>query len=171
MQVRTTDGGWIGYAVTFGIVAIVFALRWRRMSRVTPLRVERLWIFPAVYAAMATWLYVEFPPQGLAWLFCAAALALGAALGWQRGRLMRITVDPDTHRLNQSGSPAALLFLLALVLVRSAARALLAQGGGPLHLNAMAVTDILLALGLGLFATQRLEMYLRARRLLAAARG
>jgi hypothetical protein len=41
----------------------------------------------------------------------------------------------------------------------------------PGHLNPMALTDILLAFALGLFATQRLEMYLRARRLLDEARA
>lgn len=34
----------------------------------------------------------------------------------------------------------------------------------------MAATDVLMALALGLFAAQRLEMYLRGRRMLEAAR-
>ncbi|WP_246348618.1 CcdC protein domain-containing protein [Sphingomonas aerophila] len=156
--------------MTAGVLAIVVALRWRRMSRVTPLRLERLWIFPTFYAVVAVALLATRPPVGLAWLFCAAALLIGAALGWQRGKLMRITVDPETHALNQTGSPAAMLFILAIIAVRSGARYAL-EGDNFLHLNAFAVTDMLVALALGLFTAQRIEMFLRARRLLDQARA
>ena len=159
----------ISYAITALVIAVVFALRWRRMSRVMPLRLERLWIFPALYAVIAVGLFVATPPVGLGWLFCAAALIAGAALGWQRGKLMRITIDPETHRLNQTSSPAALLFILVLMAVRSGARAALTADNA-LHLNALAVTDMLVALALGLFTATRAEMYLRAKRMLAAAR-
>lgn len=171
MQAQAGDPHpWISYAVTAAVIAVVFALRWRRMSRARPLRIERLWVLPALYALMAAAMFVQFPPQGLAWLFCAVAVGLGAALGWQRGKLMRITVDPDTHALNQTASPAAVLFILALVAFRSGARAAL-TGDDALHLNALAVTDMLIALAAGLFTAQRIEMYLRAKRLLAAARS
>ena len=159
----------ISYAVTALVIAVVFALRCRRMSKVTPLRLERLWMFPALYAVIAVGLFVATPPVGLGWLFCLAALLAGAALGWQRGKLMRITIDPDTHQLNQTGSPAALLFILVLMAVRSGARVAL-TGDNALHLNALAVTDMLVALALGLFTAARVEMYLRAKRMLIAAR-
>ncbi len=90
-------------------------------------------------------MYVTHPPQGWAWAFCVLALLPGAALGSQRG---------------------------ALILARNAGRAALAIGTGTamLHRNAIAVTDMLIAFGLGPFAIQRLEMYLRGRRLLDEAR-
>lgn len=167
MQVHQANG-WISYAIPAVVIAVVFALRWRRMRRVQPLKLERLWIFPALYAVVAVAMVVRFPPVGWGWAFCLFALAAGAALGWQRGKLMRITVDPATHTLNQTASPAAMLFLLLLIAVRSGARQVLVADNA-LHLNAMAVTDMLMALALGLFATTRLEMYLRGRRMLAAA--
>ena len=160
----------ISYAITGVIIAVVLALRWRRMSQVRPLKLERLWVFPAIYAALAVFLFASTPPTGWGWLFCLGALTAGAALGWQRGKLMRITVDPQTHQLNQTGSPAALLFLLVLIAVRSGARFALA-GDNLLHLNALALTDMLVALALGLFTTTRLEMYLRAKRMLGKARA
>ncbi len=161
---------WISYAIMALVIAVVFTLRWRRMSQVRPLKLERLWIFPTIYAAIAAYMFVAFPPQGIAWLFCALALILGAALGWQRGKLMKIAVDPETHALNQVASPAAMLFILGLIAVRSGARMALV-GDNSLHLNVLAVTDILLALALGLFSVQRIEMYLRARRMLEEMRG
>jgi hypothetical protein len=160
----------IGYAVTGVIIALVLALRLRRMSRATPLKVERLWVIPAVYAVLAATMVVTSPPQGLGWAGCAAALALGSALGWQRGRMMRIEVDPETHALSARSSPWAILFIVALVLLRSGLRAA-AQSGVGLHVSAATLTDVLVAFALGLLGTQRLEMYLRARRLIEAARG
>ena len=163
---------WISYAVTAVVIGLVLALRWRRMSRERPLKLETLWVFPTLYAGLALYMYWAHPPQGWAWAFCALALVLGAALGWQRGRMIRITVDPDSHALNQSASPGAILFIVALILARSGARIALGTGIGDnaLHLNAIAVTDMLIAFGLGLFGLQRIEMYLRAKRLLDDAR-
>ena len=99
---------WISYGVTAAVIAIVLAIRWKRMSRVRPLKLETLWVFPTLYAALAAYMYWAHPPQGWAWAFCALALGLGAALGWQRGKMMRISVDPETHALNQSASPGAI---------------------------------------------------------------
>ncbi len=162
---------WVSYAVTAVIIAVVLALRWRRMSRVRPLKLETLWVFPTLYAALAAYMYWAHPPQGWAWGFCLLALLLGAGLGWQRGKMMRIAVDPATHALNQSASPAAVLFIVVLILSRNGARMAIGTGAGnALHLNAIAVTDMLIAFGLGLFSLQRLEMYLRGRRLLDEAR-
>lgn len=163
------NGSLTSYLVSFGVIALVIALRWRRMARVQPLRLERLWIFPAILLAVTVALFWTQPPVGWAWAFCAGALTLGALLGWQRGRLMTITVDPVTHALNQRASPAAILFLVALIVARQGARGL-AEGGG-FHLDPVAVTDVLLAFALGLFVTTRVEMYLRGRALLAAARA
>jgi membrane protein CcdC involved in cytochrome C biogenesis len=161
--------GWISYAVTAVIIGIVFAVRWRRMSVAKPLKLERLWVFPALYAAVALYMFTMYPPQGLAWLFCALALVMGAALGWQRGKLMRITIDPDTHALNTTSSPAAVLFIVAIIALRTGARAVIGDGH-TLNLDAFAITDMLIALALGLFTTQRIEMYLRAKRMLETAR-
>lgn len=165
------QGQMIQYAITAVIVLVVLAIRLRGMSRVRRLRLETLWIVPAIYLAFAAFMFAEFPPTGLAWLYCAVALVAGAAIGWQRGKLMHIHVDPETHILNQKASPAAFAFIIVLILVRFGARGMMAAGGEyGVHVNTMMITDALIALALGLFAVQRLEMYLRAKRLLEEAR-
>lgn len=161
----------IRYAITGVVIAIVLAIRWRRTGRSYRLRLETLWVVPAIYVAMVAAMFATHPPHGPGWALCGVALVLGAAIGWQRGRMMAIEVDPATHQLNQRSSPAALLIIVVLIAVRSGARTLLADGGGAMHLDPMVLTDVLLAMALGLFATQRLEMFLRARTLLAAARA
>lgn len=165
----TNPHQWIGYVVTAVIIAMVLALRMRRLSRSRPLKIERLWILPSLYLVLASVMLVEFPPSGLQWALCGAALAIGGALGWQRGKMMHIEVDPATQSLQQRASAGALIFLVALVAVRFAARSLAEGGGGPLHLNALILTDVLILLALGLFTAQRVEMYLRARSLIQSA--
>ena len=84
-------------------------------------------------------------------------------LGWYRGKTVAIHLDRDTGALMQRSSPLAIVILLALVAAKMAARSV----GSAEHLDVAALTDALLTMALGTFAVMRLEMYLRARRLLA----
>jgi len=162
----------ISYVITGAVVVIVLGLRLRGMSRMRRLRLETLWVVPSIYLLFAGAMFYQFPPSPVGWAISGAALIVGAAIGWQRGKLMQIHVDPETHALNQKASPAAMIFIVVLILVRMAAKSVLASGGGTgFHVSAMLVTDVLIALALGLFATTRLEMFLRARRMLDEARA
>jgi len=164
MQVQ--PGGIAQYLVPAVTIVIVMALRLRRMSQVRPLKLERLWVFPAVYGAVCAYLLYETPLTLAGWGGCALALLAGALLGWQRGKMMRIMVDPVTHQLNQKASLAGVMFIIVLIALRAAARI----EGQAMHLDLAMATNIFVVFALGLFATQRLEMYLRARRLLQTAR-
>ena len=162
---------WIGYAITAIILAVVLAIRLKRMNVQRPLKLGQLWILPTLYAGIAVALFVATPPAGLGWLLCGVALLAGAALGWQRGRLIHVAVDPESHALSVRQSPAAVAFIIILIAVRSGLRAALANGGGSgLHLDVATATDLLVALAVGLLTVQRVEIYLRARRLLEDAR-
>ncbi len=155
------------YIIPIAVIAVVFLIRGRQMTRMRKLKLEQLWIVPALYLAIVAVTFVMVPPTATGWLVAVVALAVGAALGWQRGRMMAIHVDPETHDLSQRASPLAMLFLFAIVLVRQAAQ----TEGRAMHLDVQLVTDAALALALGNFAMTRLEMYLRGKRLLAAARA
>lgn len=156
----------------YGIVAVglvlflIFGVRSVRKSR--RLRLERMWVIPALYGGFATVLFWRQPPHGIQWLWAAGALVVGAGAGWLRGRAMRITVDPVTHELNQRQSPAALLLIVMLIGLRYAARA---QVGDDITHASAGVIDAFVAFAVGLLSMQRLEMFLRARRLLGEARA
>jgi hypothetical protein len=168
----TTNGNsWTSLAISGGIVLFVILLRWRRMSRERRLKIELLWIVPLLLVLGGAAMFWSAPPSGMTWLIAVFALVVGAGLGWQRGRFMHIAVDPETHSVSQRGSPAALLFLLALVAIRAGARQVASYTEHWLHLGAMAVSDILIAFAIGLVTATRIEMYLRARRLIDEARG
>ncbi|MEO7177891.1 MAG: hypothetical protein ABIW83_03525, partial [Allosphingosinicella sp.] len=123
---------WISYAIAGVVIVVVMAIRFRRSGVARPLKLGQLLIVPIVYGVLATFIFVTAPPTGPGWLLCAAALAAGAAAGWQRGRMIRIEVDPETRALRATQSPIAILFILVLILVRSGLRAALQSGEGGL---------------------------------------
>jgi hypothetical protein len=159
------------YAIPGMIILTVLFFRLRSVGKARRLRLERLWIMPTFYAAIVGFVFWSAPPHGMTWLWCLVALGVGAGLGWWRGKLMRVAVDPETHELSQTVSPAALLFIVALIAIRSASRAMAIEMAGPGHAGLMAATDILMAFALGFIAFQRVEIFLRARRMLAEARA
>jgi hypothetical protein len=166
-----TPQQWIGMLIPILVIGLVLVLRLRKMNKASPLRVERLWMLPAFYAAMVAIIFWSHPPHGMTWFYALLGLLIGLPVGWYRGKLMRINVDPQTHALSQQASPAAILFIVALIAVRYAGRSMAMANGGESPDAIFAVTDILLAFALGFLTMQRLEMGLRARALLAAARG
>jgi hypothetical protein len=151
------------------VIAGVLALRLRSMNRVRPLKPDRLWVLPAILVLLAGVTLWTNPP-GLAGLSIAAvALIAGGLIGWQRGRLIRIERDPENGNLTQRASPAAMILLVAIIALRFALRSYFdATPGadGKLSDQALVVTDALLLFAVGLIAMTRIEIALRARRIL-----
>jgi membrane protein CcdC involved in cytochrome C biogenesis len=168
MQAQPVHQSWITYAISIVVIIIVLAFRMRRMGKMRPLKLETLWVVPALYLAIAALMFFQLPPTGWVAIASGIGLLLGAAFGWQRGKMMHIHVDPETHALNQTASPAAMFFLIALIVVRMGAKTIL---GAEANVSPAMLTDPLIAFALGMFSLQRVEMYLRARRLLDEARG
>jgi len=155
-----------GTLITFALVGVVMFFRLRSLNRERPLRLSQLWIVPGIYAVIAGFLFWSFPPKGMGIVYCLIGLAAGAALGWQRGRMMHISVDPATQTLRQKASLGSMFFLLGLIALRTLARV----EGAAWHFDVMMLTDVLLAFAFGLLTMQRVEMYIRAKRLLEEAR-
>jgi hypothetical protein len=160
-------GAWVGYVASAVIICTVLFFRFRSMRRIQKLRLERLWIVPALYALVTATVLYQSMPAGIQWLYAGLALALGGVLGWRRGALMRINIDPETHELNQQASPAAMLFILVLMVIRQGMRIEASEMG----FNVAFLTDLLVVFALGLFTATRLEMFLRARRMLTEVRA
>src|SRR5206468_9958144 len=168
MQAHPAQQTWISYAITIGIVVVVMALRFRSMAKMRPLKLGSLWVVPSMYVVVAVLMFLELPPTGWVAIASVIGLLVGAAVGWQRGKMMHIHVDQESHALNQKASPAAMFFLIALIVVRAGARTVLGQTGG---VSPAMLTDPLIMFAVGMFSVQRVEMYLRAKRLLEEVRG
>lgn len=161
----------ISYIVFALLAALLLAFRLRRMRQGRPLRLERLWVVPAIMAGVVCVALAQMPPRADDWPWLAGALLVGAAIGWARGAMMAITVDPQTHDMNMRASPAALLLILGLFALRAVLRTGLANAPSAWHLSAVRITDSLLLMAAGAVCVQRLEMWIRGRRLLAEARS
>ena len=160
----------VQYVLPIAIIALVLGFRLRSMGKVRPLDLKRLWVLPAVLLGIAVLVIAGHPPGALGYAICFAALVVGALIGWHRGKLMRINHDPETGKLTQVASPAAMVLLVTIILIRYAARAYF--GGNPTAGNeeqTLLLTDALLLFGVGLIGMTRVEMAIRARRILAEA--
>jgi hypothetical protein len=158
------------YLVPLGVAALVIVLR---NSRPRKLKIERLWVTPAIYLILMASALAEAPPPltPVSIAILVGAFAVGAAIGWQRARFTQIHIHPETHDLTSRSSPIGILFIFAILLVRYAARDLLAGNAKLLHLPIVAITDGFLLLAIGMLTTQRLEVWQRASRMLAEAKG
>lgn len=161
-------GGPLVYLVPLVAVALIVL----RNARERSLKVERLWIAPLALLVLVGASFTQQTPPGPAALAVdLVGLVLGAIAGWWRGRFTRIAVDPATHALTSRTSPVGMLLILALFVVRYGLRAYGSETAGVLHVSAAAVTDALTLLAVGLVCAQRLEIALRATRMLNAARA
>jgi CcdC protein len=158
----------ISYVIAAVIVVLLLSFRLRRMKRSVPLRWKRLWIAPTVFSALAALTLTQSPLKGLEWVWLGLALLMGGALGWQRGRLMTIALDPANRTLTAQASPLAIYFLLGLIVLRFSLRAGLGLEAQGWKLSPVFINDVFVLFATGLFAAQALEMALRARGLLKA---
>jgi hypothetical protein len=159
-----------GYSLTFVIVLLAIIVL--RNSRPRRLKIERMWIRPVIFALLLiTTLAAAPPPTTLTAIgLLGLGLIVGAALGWQRGRLMHIEAHPDTHELSSRASPLGMLLILGLVALRMGLRSL-ASSASVVGIDAAIATDALLALAASMMIAQSAEMWLRAQRVLAEAKA
>lgn len=143
-----------------------------RNARARRLRIEAMWIAPVVIIALiGLALYAEGLPSALGLGLDVAALSAGAGLGWWRARFTNIAVDPETHELTSRASPLGMLVILAVFAIRFGVRAYAQQNGKALGVWAAAIPDALLVMSVGLVCAGRLEIFLRASKLLSEARS
>jgi hypothetical protein len=153
------------------MVAIVLLVLVLRNQRARPLRAELLWVRPVLLLALFGFGALREPivltPLNLALL--VAGVLIGAAVGWQRGRFMRIEVDPVTHAVTSRASVFGIVFIVGVLLLRVLAATAMREEADRLPISPIVGSDALIALVIAMFATQGLEMWIRARRLLAEA--
>jgi membrane protein CcdC involved in cytochrome C biogenesis len=163
----SVSGGW-----TLLLPMLIIGLVVLRNARARTVRMERLWIGPAMIAVMAGLsLAAQRPQTSAAIAIDIAALLVGCALGWWRGRASRFTVDPATHVVTSRMSPAGMLLILGIFALRYVVRMFASDEASVLHVNAGDLLGALLVLAVGMVAAQRIEWFIRARRMIAEAKA
>jgi len=158
-------------------IVVAMGLVILRNSRARRLRIEAMWIAPVIIVAMiGLALYAErrggglnFTPLGVG--LDIAGVILGALLGWWRARFTHITIDPETHELTSRASPLGMVVILSILVIRTVIRTYAADNAGALGQWGPPIADALLVMSVGLVCAQRLEIFIRARRLLAEHRS
>jgi hypothetical protein len=153
------------------LVLALIVYRLRSGARDKALKIERLWVIPVLLLIVGGLMIWQTPIAGPAWLWLIPIFIAGAALGYWRGRFTLVTVNPETHDLTSRTSAAGLYLIIAVLAVRIGLRAFLTAEASAWHLNVALITDAFLVFAIGLIAAQRLEIWIRARGLLADARA
>ena len=164
-----SGGQLYGFGITLLIAVAVLAMRNRRPRR---LRLEAMWIRPLIFLALIglTFASVPLDLDALVISVLTLALILGVGLGWLRGSLMRIEVHPETHDISAQASVVGMVFILGLLALRTSLRSA-AASSSIAGLPASALADALILFAGAMMITQSVEMFLRARKLLAEAQA
>ncbi len=161
--------------VIFAVIAVVFiglmSWRLRRMMTATPFNPYRAWMIPLVFIAFtALSIYHAWPIGSMVLLWMALAAVVGAGVGWLRGKSISMTYNPASGQIFAQGGAMAMLFIVGLIIVRTAANIYLhthdVSGIRPAEVDAISSV-----LGAGLFVARSIEMGLRGHKLLVASRG
>lgn len=151
---------------------IVLVLVLRRSLRERKLQAERLWVMPVLLLAVGGMSLIATWPASLNGVVVVlVALLAGSAIGWWRGRLTHIAIDPQTHVLTSRTSPLGVLLIGVVFAARYALRVYeVSHPINNLPGGAGLIADALLVFAIGMIAVQRLEMWLRCQRLIAEAK-
>jgi len=153
------------------LIVVVMSLRLRSMNKVRPLKPERMWVLPLALVVLAGVTLWAHPPSPAGMAIGFGAPVVGGFLGWHRGRFIHIKRGLDGG-LTQKASPAALVLLVVIIGIRYTVRAYFGaspDANGQMSEQALVATDALLLFAVGLIAMTRVELAIRARRILAGA--
>ncbi|WP_205478724.1 CcdC protein domain-containing protein [Sphingomonas arenae] len=150
-------------------LALVLAIRVRRPQSERPLSKRFLWLAPTLYLAAVTAMLVRHPPTLVGWFMVLGGVLTGAVIGWVRGRMFALRVDPESGLVLRRRSRAAVVLLVGVVSLRFIANLWVGPGTGvdPETSPTLIVTDFMMGCVFGLLAVTRIEIAIRARRLLA----
>lgn len=157
--------------ITGAVILVVLALRILRSRQARPLRLNMIWIGPALVLVMggagAVFLAgraAPYDPRSIAALL--GALIGGGLLGWLRSRTVHIRVDAETRSVTAQGTNLSLVFLLAFLASRFALKFVL-MNQDPLSSIMMKVNLGYILFAIGAICIGALELTTRAHRLLA----
>lgn len=157
----------IAQLLAIAAISLVIFLMARRVMRPRPLRIETTWRGPAFMTAAAALFFSTRPMPSVPHAEALAlTVAVGLVLGWLRGRLVDIAVEPDTGNATQRGTPLGLVFLVALGIVRTLIRAA-ALRHPELGLDVEIMSEFLIAFAFGMLSGYPLALNHAYRRAIA----
>ena len=155
----------MGPIIGIGVALIIILLRNRRKRTLRP---HLLWVMPllvTVAIGFGLWANTQHPHFGpFAWIAFIVALGLGCVAGWWRGKTITITRAADGV-LKAQASPLGLILIVGLLAARMGLREVMQSHADEWRLDPVIVADAFMVFAVGLIIAQRVEMYIRARRI------
>lgn len=151
------------------LVVALFARRVAKAQQARPVKLGRLWIFPALLLLGTYFTLSREPPPTLLTVagFLLACLA-GGALGWFRVHTLEFSIDPASGAIMSKASPFGALILVGLLAFRYGLKYLLNDEG--VRGQELALwTDGAMLFTAAMMVAQSAHTYVRARRLKAPA--
>lgn len=155
--------------IPLAVIPVALVLVLMRNRRPRTLRPQWMWVVPLlIMTGIGAGLYFSpHEPFGpVAWTAFAGALAVGAVAGWWRGKTVTIERAAD-GTLKAQASPLGLILIVALLAGRTALRSLMESQAAAWHMDAAVITDAFMLFAVGLVVAQRIEMFIRSRKVLA----
>lgn len=160
--------------IPLAVLPVVLVILWLRNRRPRSLHVRWMWVAPLIVSlavGFGLWGAAQTTPDAAPFgvgegLILIVGLALGVAAGWWRGKGVTITRRTDGS-LEAQASPVGMLLIVALLVLRQALRPWMEANADAWHVNPVALQDAFLLFAAGMVVVQRLEMWLRARAILA----
>ena len=154
------------------VIAVLIPIILLRNRSPRVLRPRFLWVTPLIVTALigfGIWgMSVSgrgaAPTDPLSLLILAVGLGLGAAFGWQRGRMTTIFKGADGV-LKAQASPIGIVIIVAVLLARRALEPWLEAHAAEWHVNPNAILEAFMLFAAGMVVAQRVEMWIRANRI------
>lgn len=166
----------ITYLIVGVIVVALLAFRIMRARKARPVKLNLLWVGPAIILVVfgfftAMMIYLGGPMSLTTGAALAASLVVGAAIGWWRGRFTRLEVNAETGSVTAQATGMGFVVLFGIIGARFALRYLFLGNLDPRAPLSMQINAGFLLFAIGLLCVASLEMWVRAKKLLAQARG
>jgi hypothetical protein len=154
------------------IPVLIFALIMRRGMKAQKVRLNAMWIRPAIILVLTVGTLVASPIPGLIAIAAfVAAAAIGAVIGYLRGRHLEFSIDTATGIITSKATQLGTILIGAVFALRFGLRymfpRLAANPGGHLNRDAIAWSNGSLIFLSGMILAQVITVFIRTRPLLA----
>jgi hypothetical protein len=151
------------------VLAAIILRRAMRGQKPRTVRMQRLWIFPALLL-LVTWMSLGregFPGFLLTLVFMAVALA-GGAIGWFRVHTLEFSLDKESGKVSARATQLGALLIVGLIGLRFLADYAIKQFGLNAGGNVVHASDATLVFTTSMLVARSVHTWIRARALIAA---
>jgi hypothetical protein len=146
------------------LIAAIILRRVMRVQKARTIRLQRLWIFPALLLAVTAMSLGRESSAGLV-VYAAflAAGSIGGAIGWYRVHTLEFSVDAESGKVSARATRLGALLVFGLIALRYLADLALKKLGFTAGNDLVHATDAMLVFSTSMFVARSVHTWIRAR--------